>query len=108
MDPGRLEAVLEMCENLYDYVDAPLPTVHCFACGPQRDQTLSAIADCYDGEYSYLSKAEEMPTAFADLYGGMLSCVAKHVQVSQQLPAERLSAGQHRSPLEMDPNVPTT
>jgi|APGre2960657404_1045060.scaffolds.fasta_scaffold42501_1 hypothetical protein len=59
-----------------------LPTVHAFGFGDAHDAALlQGIADWRNGQYAYLARTEDIPSAFADVFGGMLSCVAKDLAV---------------------------
>lgn len=59
-----------------------IPPIHCFGFGDGHDaELLQGIADACDGQYSYLRTAQEIPAAFADILGGLLSSCAKDIEV---------------------------
>jgi len=57
-------------------------TLHTFGYGSDHDPTLlKAIAEKGNGVYFYVEKPEEIPEAFADCLGGLLSTVAQNIVI---------------------------
>lgn len=56
--------------------------MHCFGLGADHDaELLLGVADACDGCYNYLPSQKDIRFAFADMLGGVLSCVARDITV---------------------------
>jgi len=61
-------------------------TIHTFGYGSDHDPTLlKAIAEKGNGVYFYVEKPEEIPEAFADCLGGLLSTVAQNIIIKVEV-----------------------
>jgi hypothetical protein len=69
-------------------------TVFTFGYGADHDQEmLRSISDSGKGVYYFVEELDDVPTAFADCLGGLLSVVAQNVTITCEVPAELTKKG---------------
>eukprot|EP01027_Heterolobosea_sp_BB2_P015225 GEZU01021807.1.p1 GENE.GEZU01021807.1~~GEZU01021807.1.p1 ORF type:complete len:277 (+),score=80.73 GEZU01021807.1:26-856(+) len=74
--------VIKGLEQKLSGISAPI-TIYTFGYGEDHDANmLTPIAQAANGTYHYLSKEEDIPKAFAECLGGLLSVAAQKIQLT--------------------------
>jgi len=92
-DRGKLISMVN--KLLSEFPDARRPSINCFGYGSDVDaDLLSSIASASGGGFYSILNMEDVPLAFANVVGGLLSVVAQSIELHCILPTECQFIGQ--------------